>query len=374
MRLERSARTFTGVDWRGEPRPPLRSGDAVHFCDLRGCRLYKSDLAEVEFVGCRLNDASFRGAVLDRSRFIGCFAADTLPPMNLAESARAEMQVIDCHLHVVVEESDDKLLRARWPTAVAGAAADTLDELPDVRYEACAALARLDDQRAAYIVACLLADEHWQVRLAALRTLGTLYHGGFTHAQQAMTEWIFLRLGDEHSLVRREARKLIALMRPSQETLRQSVERMRSGTAPERLEGLRAAMELARGEDDGLPRLVDIELVKSLLRDAAPAVRAEAVHLLGILDEPSSDLWARALADPDSGVRAQALQAVRLLSDPPDASSLVALLHDPDEAVRLETLYTLGQLGFDDVRELRPLLQDASSAVRQATEALLSPS
>src|SRR6266851_2118393 len=142
MRPERSARTFTGVDWRGERRPPLRPGDAVHFCDLRGCRLYKSDLAEVEFVGCRLNDASFRGAVLDRSRLVSCFAADTLPPLNLTESARAEMQVIDCHLHVVVEKSDDTLLRARWPTAVAEAVADTLDELPDVRYEACAADAR----------------------------------------------------------------------------------------------------------------------------------------------------------------------------------------------------------------------------------------
>jgi HEAT repeat protein len=258
----------------------------------------------------------------------------------------------------------------RWPTVVAAAAADTLSDRSDVRYQACQTLAKLGDQRPAPILGCLLLDSQWEVRAAALEALGELYKGGFPHANDVLVAWMFRRLGDEHSLVRAAARRLIRLINPPDSVLLQAIEGMAAPQPRARLEGLRAAIELVRS-DERFAGAIDRTQVERLLDDESPAIRAEAFHLLGILDDSRPSVWRRALTDPDPAVRVKALEAMRLLSSPVPADLLLPLVLDEDPSVRLETIYTLGQQQRLDRGALAVALDDSSPEVRRAAQQLL---
>jgi HEAT repeat protein len=204
------------------------------------------------------------------------------------------------------------------------------------------------------------------VRSIAIDTLGRLYRRTDGHVDRALLELLFLRLGDEHSLVRQSARRLIRVLAPPEEVLLQSsIGRLAAPNARDRLEGLLACGELVRA-DHAFARRVDRDARDRLVTDDDETVRAEAVHLLGVLDDGRAAIWARALADGAPAVRVEALKAIRLLSAPPEVSTVVPLLRDPDEAVRLETLYTIGQLGGVDLATLEPALSDPSADVREA--------
>lgn len=363
--LATSPRRFSGAVWSDDAsRPSLRPGDSVLFCDLQRASFDGADLSGVEFVGCRLDGASFQHTVLRGARIVACFSADDRPPVDFRGAVWDDAVVVDSHLHALADRAptDDW----RWPAEVAAAAASTLAARNDHRYEACKRLGVLGDQRPFGIVARLLSDREWEVRSIAIDTLGRLYRRTDGHVDRALLELLFLRLGDEHSLVRQSARRLIRVLAPPEEVLLQSsIGRLAAPNARDRLEGLLACGELVRA-DHAFARRVDRDARDRLVTDDDETVRAEAVHLLGVLDDGRAAIWARALADGAPAVRVEALKAIRLLSAPPEVSTVVPLLRDPDEAVRLETLYTIGQLGGVDLATLEPALSDPSADVREA--------
>jgi HEAT repeat protein len=364
-----SRRTFEGVDWRAARKPlVLLPNDSIRFSDLRGCMLAAIDLTGVELIGCRLNGTSFAGARLAHCRIIGCFAASDLPPADFRGANLDGAAIINSHLHAVYDLPHWP--GRRWPSELAGAAGGTLSQRSDIRYAAAAQLAALGDQRPALVLACLLADSQWEVRAAALDALGKLYKDGFSNANDDLLLWLFQRLGDDHSIVRMAADRLVRLIQPPEHLLKQSVIRLNSADPSIRLASVRAAIELVR-IDERFAAALNHRLVDALLTDEFPAIRAETLHLLGIRDDSRERVWRRALTDPDAGVRVKALEAVRLLSTPPPARHLTALLHDPDGRVRLETLYTLGQTGNYDTQEVAIALADPEPEVQQAAKRLL---
>jgi hypothetical protein len=245
------------------------------------------DLSMVEFFGCRLNGTSFRGATLRKAKFIGCFSADNLPPTNFRNSIWQEVSIVDSHLNHL---SDHNLFDASlWPAEVAAAATETLSERNDVRYDAATKLGDLDNPVVAPILACLLADKEWDVRAIALEVLGKLRHKPFPYDDQALLEWMFLRLGDSHSIVRQTAIELVETLSPPEDVLRPSIERMMESSSEERLAGLLAAIELCE-LDESYSHLLELKrkTIQFLLSDEAPEIRSKAAYLLEILDEPAT--------------------------------------------------------------------------------------
>jgi HEAT repeat protein len=360
---------FEGVDWRGGANlPAIRPRASIRFADLRDCTFAGLELTEVEFIGGRLNGAAFTGSRLQGARIVGCFAADDLPPVDLRGAAWDGLRVVGSHLHdegALPPGTED-----HWPTEVAVAAAETLSERSDERHRACQTLAKLGDQRPTLILGCLLVDRQWEVRAAALEALGELYKGGFPYANDVLVAWMLRRLGDEHSLVRAAARRLIRLINPPDHVLLQATERMAARQPAARLEGLRTATELVRS-DDRFADAIDHGQVERLLDDPSPAIRAEAFHLFGIVDDSRPSVWRRALTDPDPAARVKALEAMRLLSSPVPADLLLPLVRDDDPSVRLETIYTLGQQQRLDRGALAIALDDSSPEVRRAARQLL---
>ncbi len=96
----------------------------------------------------------------------------------------------------------------------------------------------------------------------------------------------------------------------------------------------------------GLTRLLDAR--------HAPAVRVQALAILGGLDALTPDLIRRALGDPHPGVRRQALRwSVSLAAAHPGlVSDLAALATDADGAVRLELAFSLGAWEPDPVEAI----------------------
>jgi HEAT repeat protein len=362
---------YMGVDWRGTPSPPsIKPNDSLMFCDLRDCIFDELDFSMVEFLGCRLNGTSFQGATLRETQFIGCFSSRHLSPTDFRNCLWNDVVVVDSHLHCLSDQS----LSASWywSPEVAQTTLGTLSERSDVRCEAAARLGTLGDPVVAHTLACLLSDNEWEVRLAALIALGELYNKRFPQRGEVLLEWMFLCLGDKHSIVRQTAGELVATLSPPDKALLVSIGRMMAHSSEEQLAGLRAAVELCR-IDDRYSRLVDLEMVKSLFSSEVSEVRSEGLHLLGILDDPSTTPWLLAgLSDPMSTVRVAALSAIKLLAEPPPASTVTPLLNDPDEDVRIEALYALGQIGNFDPQDVALALSDSSAAVRRLAQKLLA--
>jgi len=284
--IKLDSRHKMGVNWRGvsEP-PPIKPKDSLICCDLRSCMLDRLDLSMVEFFGCRLNGTSFRGATLRKAKFIGCFSADNLQPTDFRNSIWQEVSIVDSHLNHL---SDHNLFDASlWPAEVAAVATETLSERNDVRYDAATKLGDLDNPVVAPILACLLADKEWDVRAIALEVLGKLRHKPFPYDDQALLDWMFLRLGDSHSIVRQTAIELVEILSPPEDVLRPSIQRMRASSSEERLEGLLAAIELCE-LDDRYSRLLYRKTLQLLLSDEVPEIRIKSAYLLEILDDQAT--------------------------------------------------------------------------------------
>lgn len=276
---------YRGINWRGVREPlPIKPEDSLICCDLRSCILDGLDLSMVEFFGCRLNGTSFQGATLRETKFIDCFSADNLPPTDFRNSIWQEVSVVNSHLNHL---SDQNLSCALlWTAEAVAAATETLSERNDVRYKAATKLGDLDNPVVTAIVACLLADKEWDVRAIALEVLGKLRHKPLPYDDQALLEWIFLCLGDSHSIVRQTALELVETFAPPEDVLRPSIERMMENSSDERLAGLLAAIELCE-LDERYSHLLDRKrkTIQLLLSDEAPEIRSKAAYLLEILEE-----------------------------------------------------------------------------------------
>jgi len=250
----------------------------------------------VEFFGCRLNSTLFKGANLHKARFIGCFSSDDYPPTDFSGAIGKDVSVVDSHLHYQADEFigdfdyiDDNFCmgdspESKWPDVVAAAATETLSDRNDVRYNAAAKLGDLDNPVVAPILACLLADDEWDVRSIALETLGNLRHQEFPQGDNILLQWMFLRLGDRHSIVRQTARNLVEILSPPNHVLLASINRMMSSESEERISGVLAAIELCR-LDEQYSSLLEPQIIESLLLDEAPDIRQECSYLLEILDD-----------------------------------------------------------------------------------------
>lgn len=277
---------YRGINWHGVREPlPIKPEDSLICCDLRNCILDGLDLSMVEFFGCRLNGTSFRGATLRKTKFIGCFSADNLQPTDFINSIWQEVSVVGSHLnHLSNQNLFDTSL---WSAEAVAAATETLSERNDVRYEAATKLEELDNPVVAPILGCLLADKEWDVRSIALEVLGKLRHEQFSYGDQTLLEWMFLSLGDSHSIVRQTAIELVETLSPPEEVLRPSIERMRASSSEERFEGLLAAIELCE-LDDRYSHLLDRKTLQLLLSDKVPEIHSKSDYLLEILDEQAT--------------------------------------------------------------------------------------
>ena len=298
IKLENTYKTpYQGRNWRDTKHElPIKPKDTLSFCDLRNCSLEGLDLSMVEFFGCRLNGTLFKAANLHKTQFIGCFSSDDYPPTDFSGAISKDLSVVDSHLNYLADEfigdldylGDDFWMgespESKWPDVVAAAATETLDDRNDVRYNAAAKLRDLDNPVVAPILACLLADDEWDVRSIALETLGNLRHQEFPQGDNILLQWMFLRLGDRHSIVRQTARNLVEILSPPNDVLLASINRMRSSESEERISGVLAAIELCT-LDEQYSSLLEPQIIQSLLLDEAPDVRQECSYLLEILED-----------------------------------------------------------------------------------------
>ena len=300
LKLDSKRSRYLEMDWQSKQHLfAIAPNDSLICCDLRGCIFDKLDLSGCEFFGCRLNGTSFQGATLYETKFIGCFSDEGDRPTDFSNAISTNLSVADCHINFLSEEHqpnlqnsfwDDDLILAdsfldvmKWPSEVAKAAADTLSERNDIRYNAAVKLGELDNPVVAPLLGCLLADQEWDVRAIALEVLGKLRDQKFRYGDGVLLELMFLCLGDKHSIVRQTAAELVETISPPEQVLLTSINRMVVGTSDEeRLAGLLAVIELCQ-LDDNYFDLLDREAIDSILLEAGSEVRSESSRLLEII-------------------------------------------------------------------------------------------
>jgi HEAT repeats/Pentapeptide repeats (8 copies) len=300
LKLDSKNSRYIGMDWQSKQHLfAIAPNDSLICCDLRGCILDKLDLSGCEFFGCRLNGTSFQGATLHETKFIGCFSDEADRPTDFRNTIATNVSVADSHINFILEEHQPNLPKSfwddnwicgdsfqdviKWPSEVAKAAADTLSERNDIRYNAAVKLGELDNPVVAPVLGCLLADKEWDVRAIALEVLGNLRHQEFRYGDEVLLELMFLCLGDRHSIVRQTAAELVETISPPKRILLTSMNRMVVGASDrERLAGLLAAIEVCQ-LDDNYVDLLDREVIDSLLVDGGSEVRSESDRLLEII-------------------------------------------------------------------------------------------
>lgn len=258
---------YMGENWRGmQPPVSLKPNDALICCDLRGSKLDGLDLSGVEFFGCRLNGTSFRGAILRRTRFLGCFSSDEASPTDFSNSIREDVFTVDSHINftdktlsdpvwgdeLVMSHLDPRYPIAKWPPKVAKAATKTLSERNDTRYYGASELGELDNPIVTPLLGCLLADPEWEVRSIGLEVLAKLRHQQFPEGDRWLLEWMFLRLGDEHSMVRQIALDLVETISPPDDVLLAAIDKMMAGSSEQQRLGLRTAIDLCEIDEEYL--------------------------------------------------------------------------------------------------------------------------
>ncbi len=364
----RGGRLYQGMDWRSTAnQPPLEPHDVALCCDLRGVCLDGLDLSHVHFLGCRLNGTTFHGATLRQARFVGCFASPNDPPVDFLGTHWQLTAVLDSHLHALTDHPQTK--GWRWPAALVDSATETL--LPNnlARYRAVKRVAALGDPVVALFLGSLLIDPEWDVRNSALRALGQLRGHAFPYQDSMMLEWMFLRLGDEHSVVRQEAERLVKEIRPTDELLRTCIARIMAQGEEGRFAGVRAVLQLARFVDWHDAWLVDLETIHTLLADPLPDVRVACLKLLGQRDEPETMPWVvTSLTDPVAAVRVAAFDTLRVHDLPVPATTIRPFLVDPDEDVRGEALMALIEQGTVESDDVERGLSDSSPVVRELAQ------
>jgi len=301
LKLDSKRSRYLEMDWQSKQHLfAIEPNDSLICCDLRGCIFDKLDLSGCEFFGCRLNGTSFQGATLHETKFIGCFSDEGSRPTDVRNTIAGSVSLVGSHINFLSEEpqpdfqnsfwGDDLTLGdfgdfLRWPSEVAKAAADTLSERNDVRYNATVKLGELDNPVVAPLLGCLLADKEWDVRAIALEVLGKLRDQEFWYGDGVLLELMFLCLGDKHSIVRQTAAELVETISPPEGVLLTSINRMVVGTSDEeRLAGLLAVIELCQ-LDDNYVDLLDREVIDSLLLKEGSEIRSESSRLLEIIGD-----------------------------------------------------------------------------------------
>jgi hypothetical protein len=300
LKLDSKRSRYLEMDWQSKQHLfAIEPNDSLICCDLRGCIFDKLDLSGCEFFGCRLNGTSFQGATLHETKFIGCFSDEGSCPKDVRNTIAGSVSVVGSHINFREEPQrnfqnsfwgDDLILGdsirkgvLSWSSEVAKAAADTLSERNDVRYNATVKLGELDNPVVAPLLGCLLADKEWDVRAIALEVLGKLRDQKFQYGDEVLLELMFLCLGDKHSIVRQTAAELVETISPPEHVLLTSINRMVVGTSDEeRRAGWLAVIELCQ-LDDNYVDLWARKVIEALLLKEGSEVRTESSRLLEII-------------------------------------------------------------------------------------------
>jgi HEAT repeat protein len=352
--------------WDGDNPPAVTPGSVVCFADLAGVSFQGVDLTGVEFFGCVLNGASFLGATLADTTFVGCFAGEHGDPVAI-DAGPDRIAVVDSHVPAEGQQ---------WPVPVAAAAEQAVTGNNVQRYQAAGELASLAYPKAGPLLAWSLNDTEWDVRSASVQALVALRGDAFPDGDDMIVRAVVEALGDENPIVSMYASEFVEAAAPPPELYDETIAGVWSTDVSRVLTALRTVVSLSRaGDPDGVVAdTFDGRALLDLLRSPYGVVRAEYMHALGAADQYVREAWQTALRDEQQGVRVQALTAIRLLDDPPagELAGLVEpLLSDPDETVRDEALFALGQLGRFDRDAVTAALDDPSEQVRQGAARLL---
>lgn len=214
------------------------------------------------------------------------------------------------------------------PRAIPALAAAARHSHPATRREACLALGRLGcyDPRAMQAATSMLREEDWQLRLAAVQTIGRLVH----HLAEG-----------ENQVPASEEDFSTSLLQPILTVLQDQVVEIRISAAA-------ALVELRHPSVIG-PLLAMLHDSNAWMRQ----VIAEALGASGSLaaNEP---LYHLAVEDGDIQVRVSAAQALVNLGDARGRGMLLRTLNAPNAMTRQIAAVGLGLVG--DLRALEPLL------------------
>jgi HEAT repeat protein len=243
----------------------------------------------------------------------------------------------------------------------------------DERYECINKLGDLNEPSLSLILACSLFDTEWEVRAITLRTLGKLRwtHGHFPYEDRLILEAICLCLGDENPIVRQTASDWVKQFGVPDEILFRCLRGITSSVLSEKLAALRVATTIAKLANNYSSVLESTDF-SLLLQDSTEEVRILCVRLFGLLDNSESlTNISCALSDTSSLVKLEALYAVCALSESVPRETMSHLLNDPDEAIRLQVLNTLEELGELERTDVIQKMSDSSEKIRSAARKLI---
>ena len=334
---------YMGANWQGMPPPvSLKPNDTLICCDLRDSQLDGLDLSGVEFFGCRLNGTSFRDAILRETQFIGCFSSDEALPTDFSNSILENIRVEYSHINfkeptlgeslwgdrlMVSDLLDPRYPIGKWPSEVAELATQTLSEYNDVRYDAAIALGELNNPVVTPLLGCLLADPEWEVRSVGLQVLANLRQEQFLNRDRCLLEWMFFRLGDEHSIVRHTALELVESISPPDDILLTAITQIMQGSFAEQQVGLRAVIRVCEKDRySHLLKRVDQLVLPVIYKMMAGSVEDQLAGLYAAVDLCAIDKIYYRLIDrhiikslessEDAEVQEQASDLHQLMSNP----------------------------------------------------------
>lgn len=324
-------------------------GAEIRFSDLRDTRIGLGEVAEVVLYGCVI-DGTTTGAA--RLRATGCFG-------GLLEST-GEVALAGSHLTARTPTGEQQ---AAWPEAVAAAAEQLVDGDNAERTRAARRLGELGHPEVVPLLGFALTDPEWDVRLSAVEAMGRL-----GAAAPDLVRWMTRRLGDEAPLVRDAAWNAL---------------KDRDGVIEAAVDELTEpypTVEVTRAVTDLLRRSVAAE-VRAQLEDAfldgvtnhpETDVRVEGTRLIAALDDPVrlTELET-ALEDVEAPVRLAAVDAASRVTTPPAAKTLLPLLADEDDDVRMAALSLLTKLPDADPDDLERARFNSSPRVRELAAELL---
>lgn len=361
--MTETRRVLIRPEWDGDDGPKLHPGDTVAFADLAEVSFAGDDLDGVTFLGCRCNGADFSGAALAGSRFVGCFASPLGDPVDLPADAA---EIIHSHMSTGSE----------WPLQVVSAFWRAMTAGNNERYRAVVEIGEASFPLVGPALTGLLDDPEWDVRSAVVQALTALRGDGFPDGDAEITLAVVTAVGDASSMVSSWAIDLVREVRPPREALEAAIHPVHDDDPSQVLTALRAVVGLSGAGDpyDVVATTFDGASLLGLLRSPHSAVRGEYLRALGAADQDVPEAWETGLRDEDFGVRIRALTAIRLLDEDhkPSAALVEPLLSDPDEAVRIEALFTLGQLGDFNRDAVTAALSDESERVRGYAAQLLA--
>ncbi len=367
--MSEGSRELLRPQWNDGRVPDLRSGDTVRYASLTGTSFRGQVLRDVTFFGCRLNGASFAGSELKETRFVGCYASEHGDEVVFGSRNPG---IVLTHTHI---GSSDVLNLADndWPLSVIDAASRAVDGDNVERYRAVHDIGSSGYKPVAPFLVSLLDDEEWDVRAAVIQALASLRNGGFPDDDEAILRAVVEALGDENQIVSMHATDLITAANPPLHVLADVVRKAQSDDTRQTIVALRAITALARVGDpqEVVATRFDGHGLLHLASSESPALRAAYLHALGAADLNVEEAWVEGLRDVNPAVRIQTLRSLRLLSDPPPARTVEPLLGDSIEEVRVEALFTLGQLADYDHAVVASALKDPSEQVRQYAAMLL---